>query len=282
MTPDLARTITEDGFLAQLAKLLGNSSQDSTFNLLGAVVDQIAPTGASTDAHLGLSIVRGSRTDILPDLWQPNSDQIRQDTDTISALTFELGKSSITAPLARTTFHNHKHSTLLAASIDLSGDIPTVQQIIEKQWQHIKLSTESTSPTSTGSLGLWAPLVPITIARKVTDSFGNIIRGIEIDGESSPASSELETAVDTVFRRISTPNIDASPIGVWALVTPPSVRAAFDYNELLREDGDIENLATSTASQMKDLLSSGAQLFKICKNTHFHIHNRGPAVINDN
>ena len=71
-------------------------------------------------------------------------------------------------------------------------------------------------------LGLWAPLLPITSPRIVSDSFGNIIKGVEVDGKSIPASTELEEAVDKAYQKRPSGDASPGPIGVWAMVTPAS------------------------------------------------------------
>jgi hypothetical protein len=70
---------------------------------------------------------------------------------------------------------------------------------------------------------LTAPLLPLTVPRKILAGMGNVIRrisGSETDTFGIPASSELEAAVTSFFQTTCLPQ---SPISVWALVTPSEI-----------------------------------------------------------
>ena len=72
-------------------------------------------------------------------------------------------------------------------------------------------------------LGLSAPLLPLTMPRKILTSMGNVVRqisGSETDTLGIPASSELEAAVTSFFQ---TTGLLQSPISVWALITSPEI-----------------------------------------------------------
>ncbi|ODA82910.1 hypothetical protein RJ55_01419 [Drechmeria coniospora] len=94
---------------------------------------------------------------------------------------------------------------------------PILRQSCQKSSQRINLSLHR-KLHSTNDLGLWAPLCPITHARVVADGFGNIIRGIEVNGKREPASTELEDSVNTMFKNRSASDIAPGPMGVWAMI----------------------------------------------------------------
>jgi hypothetical protein len=74
-----------------------------------------------------------------------------------------------------------------------------------------------------GRFTLSAPLLPLTVPRKILASMGNVIRqisGSETDTLGIPASSELEAAVTSFFQATGLPQ---TPISVWALVTPSEI-----------------------------------------------------------
>ncbi|PNY29421.1 Uncharacterized protein TCAP_00667 [Tolypocladium capitatum] len=223
-TPNFIRLLEDSEFVGEFAKLLSGSADIDQFHVLCAVVDQVAPALGEPAALHGISILRGYLDDTLPELWLPSPPRAKEDADSVSALTFDLGNPCITLPLTRTTFHNNRTSTLLTSRFDMRQTFPQLVQRIEKHSQRITILLNQ-PPRSTADLGLWAPLSPITRSRVVTESFGNIVRGIQVDGKTEPASTELEDAVNTMFRHRSAPETIQGPMGVWAMITPQRDRA---------------------------------------------------------
>ncbi|KID80134.1 uncharacterized protein G6M90_00g012500 [Metarhizium brunneum] len=218
-TPDLTKQLDDQEFISGLVKLLSASASISDFHLLCAVVDNIAPALGDVVPLQGISVLRGNVDSLLPQLWHPNPPREKADKDSVAALTFSVGKSTVTLPLTRTTFHNNRASTLLSNRYSLSEGQPELKDRKEKQWQHVQI-TLNQPVQSTTDLGLWAPLSPVTRARKITESFGNIVRGIEIGGKSTPASTELEDSVNTMLANRKATGSDQGPMGVWAVITP--------------------------------------------------------------
>ncbi|EFY98580.1 hypothetical protein X797_001949 [Metarhizium robertsii] len=218
-TPDLTKQLDDQEFISGLVKLLSASASISDFHLLCAVVDNIAPALGDVVPLQGISVLRGNVDSLLPQLWHPNPPREKADKDSVAALTFSLGKSTVTLPLTRTTFHNNRASTLLSNRYSLSQGPPELKDRKEKQWQHVQITLDQ-PVQSTTDLGLWAPLSPVTRARKITESFGNIVRGIEIGGKSTPASTELEDSVNTMLANRKATESDQGPMGVWAVITP--------------------------------------------------------------
>ncbi|KHN96279.1 uncharacterized protein MAM_05865 [Metarhizium album ARSEF 1941] len=142
----------------------------------------------------------------------------------VAALTFSIGNSTVTLPLARTTFHNNRASTLLISRYTLARGQPELKDRNKEQWQNIRI-TLNQPVRSVTELELWAPLSPVTRARKITESFGNIVRGIEISGKSMPASTELEDAVNTILGNGKATESYQAPRGLWAVVSPEASEA---------------------------------------------------------
>lgn len=216
-TPEFAKNFDNADFMSSLASLLAGSGRPNKFHVLGAIVDNIAPQLGSYGTSPGISVLRGHLDHMLPNLWQEQPPRSQEDKDAVAALSFSLGVPKVTLPLARTNFHNNRPSTLLASTFDLSDDLPKMEWQAERLSQQVFIA-DADLPKKIGDLGLWAPLVPVTPPRLVAASFGNIVRGVEVDGQSIPASTELEDAVNAFYKR----HDNAGPVGIWALVTPTS------------------------------------------------------------
>ncbi|RGP81553.1 v-type c subunit family [Fusarium longipes] len=267
-TPQYAQWLEKDGFMAEFVDLLSGFSKPDQFHVLGAVVDHVAPPVPSNKPMQGLSILRGKLDSILPSLWTPEPPKAREDADKVAALTMNLGNPHITIPLTNTTFQNHKTSTLIASRYDLSQSPPKLIEKNEKYRQQISLPLEKQLP-SINDLGIWAPLVPLTHPRVVTESFGNIVRRVSVENESVPASNELETAVDKLH--IQKSGLFQSPMGIWAIITPPTFdqsgnspdSASPDPETTFRDGENITNLVASTSGHLAGLYRQGGRLYQI-------------------
>lgn len=121
-----------------------------------------------------------------------------------------------------------------------------------------------------GSVVLSAPLLPLTIPRKILAGMGNVVRqisGSETNSSAVPASSELEAAITSFFKTTCLPQ---SPISVWALVTPVEMHESYKANIPLHSRGSPESLQTlwrSSASvsdsDFLPLLEQGARLCRV-------------------
>ncbi|KIL84281.1 hypothetical protein FAVG1_12518 [Fusarium avenaceum] len=267
-TPQYAQWLEKDGFMSEFVELLSGSEKAEHFHILGAVVDHIAPPVPSNKPIQGLSILRGKLDSILPGLWIPEVPKAREDADKVAALTMDLGNPRITIPLTNTTFQNHKTSTLIVSRYDLSQDSPKLVEQTEKNSQQITLPLQKKLP-SINDLGIWAPLVPLTRPRVVTESFGNIVRRITIDNESIPASNELEPAVDELHTRKS--DLVQSPMGIWAIITPPTFDQPGNSSSSVDPDSEvtfseglnITDLISSTSGHLAELYKQGGRLYQI-------------------
>ena len=271
-TPDFAKQLDDPRFTSSLVKLLSASENVGNFHLLSAIVDSIAPGLGSPDPHMpGVSVLRGHLDDLLPQLWQQTDHRQRADEDSVAALNFTLGQPTVTLPLTRTTFYNHRTSTLLSSCYDVTQREPELKERAEKHSQRINISVNQ-PPRSIASLGLWAPLSPVTRARKITESFGNILRGVEVEGKSTPASTELEHAINTLVkhRQPTSPG----PMGVWAMITPEESRTsswaseeAPDPTETLNGNDMSRAAVEAAAGYIQQQFHGGGRIFQVGKHT---------------
>ncbi|KAI9166959.1 hypothetical protein HJFPF1_03074 [Paramyrothecium foliicola] len=271
VTPDFAQHLDDEAFVCGIAQLMSGSSQNPEFHLLAAVVDHVAPLLGAHQPLSGISALRGHLDEILPELWTEAPPRTKEDDDAVAAIAFELGLPSVTLPLTRTTFINSRPSTLISRLIDTSGPKARIIRQAEKHSQRVRVFSPRYAQ-SVGDLGLYAPLAPVTRPRIVTGSFGNIVKAIEVDGQSIPASTELENAVNSAYQRLSSASSSPKPVGIWALVAPVSFsatregslgQAGLQSPLALDEAVDIRKLAQSTAQELEELYKQGGRLYKI-------------------
>ncbi|KAK2601741.1 hypothetical protein QQS21_004729 [Conoideocrella luteorostrata] len=269
-TPDLAKQLDDQDFTSSLVKLLSASAHICNFHLLCAIVDNVAPALGEPVPMPGISVLRGELDTLLPQLWQqPDPSPEVMEKDSVAALTFKVGMSSQTLPLTRTTFLNNRASTLLASRYNLTQGNPKLEEWGEKQWQHVHVAIDRPAQ-SVADFSLWAPLSPVTRARKITKSFGNIVRGIDVNGKSTPASTELEDSVNRISMHRVAAEATSGPMGVWALITPekpqasswstgdaPDPAAILDGQAMSRRD--IE----STASYLQQQHQAGSRFYQV-------------------
>lgn len=269
-TPEFAKMVYDKDFIQSLTKTLAGSGDVESFSLLCGVVDHIAPTLGSYSPAPGISVLRSHQSHILPYMWQPESPLSESDADTVSALSFSLGDRSLALPLARTTFHNSRASTLVASKLNCSSSsAPTLDQQVDKRSQHAFLPIQADQVNTTR---LWAPLVPLTARRILTESFGNIIRTIDVDGQAIPASTELESVVNTLYSQGNSAKLSPGGEGIWALVVPPADTTALDETRgpgsILEDNSGMQMLALTTMEYVQDAYASGGRLYKICEYIH--------------
>jgi hypothetical protein len=269
-TPQFAKWLDDEPFMKDFVDFISGPDKSGQFHLLSAVVDHVAPPVPTNKPIQGLSILRGNLDSILPNLWAPAPPRATEDADKVAALTIDFGNPHVTIPLANTTFLNHRTSTLIASRFDLSQGSPQLTETVEKQWQQVTPPLDE-QLRSVNELGIWAPLVPLTRPRVVTESFGNIVRRVDVDNESTPASNELEPAVDELHKTKS--YLVQTTMGVWAMITPPSYSQAGinlassndpDPTATFEENHSATELVSSTSSHLQKLYGQGARLYQIC------------------
>lgn len=286
-SPEFAKLLADKAFLADLAGLLGKSGQSSgsavtQFHLVTAVVDRIHQIALSNRVDQGISILRSHRDILLPKLWDSVVPKENQDVDAVSALTFEfpdsgtIAQSSVTMPLAHTLFENGRPSTLIASSFDLSGTSPELLHMAESHTHTVNLPTRS--------FDYWAPLLPLTHAREVTKSFGNIVRGVQVGEESLPASTELEDAIINKLANLDMGLQPGEPFSVFAVVTPPAsesvsrkktLEPALDFDQgASLGDVAVVDQVHDAAEYVQQALEDGGKIFKVCKCSSSSHHGR--------
>jgi hypothetical protein len=247
--------------MAELADILAGPEHRGEFHVLGAAVDHVAPHVGSYQPFQGISIMRGTLDRILPHLWEESPPRSRDDANTAPALTFGMGRSLVTVPGANTAFHNQRDFTMIASHFDLSTSQRQASRTLEKTSQHIDVPL-SRNVESISDLGFWAPLLPVTQPREVTASFGNIIKGVKVNEASVPASTELEEAVEKVFKHM--PSLaESGPIGIWAVVMPSDVHNQLDSHPVFHAATNSQELIDMSARHLGDLHARGARVYQI-------------------
>ncbi|KAJ4396956.1 hypothetical protein N0V93_001179 [Gnomoniopsis smithogilvyi] len=320
-SPRHASWLTDSDFMAKFMQTLLERRSDArkqsipkqAINVLTAVVDGLYPQHGYRGMQEGLSLQFGSLDCLLPGLW----DEAPTDAATIHTQYAEPGFESahvsvslrtsayqretctVTLPLANTLFHNGRRTTLLASEwvFDPSGNQHmNLLRMVEKRIQEIDLPMPSTtSHKELHKIRMRCPLVPITHPRKIVEGLGNILAKVEINGELSPASKELQVNIPLLLQaRQSQSDYDpkSARIGVWALVLPESLfldhrhqktslesprEPSLRYNPTLRMDRlgtavdmlafEMEHAGDRTAWQrtniMRDILLQGGRLHQI-------------------
>jgi hypothetical protein len=272
----LTRLLTADGVLGDLASFLAGSVATGRFHLLTAVVDRVAPPTAFDGPTEGISILRGRRDDILPQLWQPSPRKAVQEPDAVGALTFGLGDiCTTTVPLARTIFQNSRTSTLIVSSFDMSQESTKLVESMEAQTRHISLPVSALAPSASDlQINYYLPMLPLTGPRVVTESFGNIVRGIKIDGKTAPASSELEEAVNKMYsRQTQFTKAPAASVKVFALVTPNSSNPPFEnrrpepssWLEQDLEPKELSQIVSRNSRYLEEAYLNGGRFYQLCE-----------------
>lgn len=222
-----------------MADLLGSISgpEPQEVNVLAAVVDGLLPQSRQGDPRQGFSICHGKLDHVLPGLWDPRdtvaASRPVKGTEPKAALTFPRGfhllpgthgtpplPLTCTVPLANTIFQNQQPFTLLASHWrrDGHGSPFSMTRLVSKQRQDVGCFDDDTQ----GQLSsVAAPVVPITPPRRILAGLGNIVRQIDVGGSPTPASKELEVAVQRIYDGWA--SFPAEPIGIWALVIPSEV-----------------------------------------------------------
>ncbi|KAK1600414.1 uncharacterized protein LY79DRAFT_503681 [Colletotrichum navitas] len=249
------------------------------FNVLAAAVDGLHPLHGMGDTPHGFSFFYGPMKRMMPNLWQDDGQpKPLREPKLQAAIKFQFGrrrtldKLDCTLPLANTIFQNGLQSTLLASRWRRPSNraMPELLQIKEKQSQEVAYWL----PKSASDISVDSPIVPITVPREIVAGLGNIVSQISVQGQTMPASAELETAVNELYARRTKEGHEfpPGPVGVWAIVVPdgPFQKANL---ELLREwTGDLNRIQTAydewfEALAFKDLvhqlLRNGSRVYRI-------------------
>ena len=267
-TSGMATQLLDRSFIAGFARLMMYDAHVPDFHVLAAIVDHVAPQLDNPRPIQGISVLRGHLDEILPDLWQPSPQIRKEDADTVAALTFDTRKRSFTLPLSRTTFSNHQTSTLIANQCQMNDKTSTLVKRIGKLSQHINLSSvfrQSEPPP----VRVRAKLVPLTQARVVTSGFGNIIKSIDLDGQPAPASTELETSMDSLVNMTGLTGARNRDFPIWGLITPDPTSIGFRLQDAPRplkfEEIKYGEPVDTPVQHITNMLDrGGGRLYRIC------------------
>ncbi|KAF3062008.1 hypothetical protein GL218_04174 [Daldinia childiae] len=273
---DFATWLEDENFVRSVLgglfkSTIGMQDNPIPINVLCAVTDGLTPGRLFSEPRTGLSILYGSN-DILPGIWSTDDvgSNIGQDRESsVSFLSDPLPKDTrpleIALPLANTIFQNGRRSTLFASrwQRDEEGSMGRTD-IEEKQHQRICLRV-----SSEGHIKPILPLLPLTPPRKIVAGLGNIVRQVEVNGTTTPASKELEALIPKVFDTRSERDISylPGPIGVWCWVIPPDVVEKHNLLGLkvfeAKSSQSEAELSLEVMNVFSELLSSGCRLHKI-------------------
>ncbi|KAI1481978.1 hypothetical protein F4774DRAFT_417336 [Daldinia eschscholtzii] len=274
---DFATWLEDESFVSGILESLfkpKTSLRDNSnpIDVLCAVTDGLTPKRLFSEPCTGLSILYGSANDILPGLWSADDSGSNTSQDRESSVSFlsnplrrDTRPLEITLPLANTIFQNGRRSTLFASRWQLDHDDSIMRTMIhEKQSQTIGLRA-----TSGNHIKPFLPLLPLTPPRKIVAGLGNIVRQVEVNGTTTPASKELEAIIPKVFdtRAERDTSYSPGPIGVWCWVIPPEVVEKRDLlNIQIFGSGSSQSeaeLSLEVMNVFSELLSSGCRLHKI-------------------
>lgn len=274
---DLAAWLDDDAFVAALLQQTSpalsthNDASPREISVLAAVVDGLSPSKPFGEPRSGFSLLQGYTDSLLPSVWDMGRRNDGASSQSSISMLFNPlpgGKRSlqVTLPLANTIFQNGRQSTLLASrwQKQASGSF-TLSQLEERTSQVILPLISGSDAFTNASV----PLLPISTPRKIIAGLGNIVRQVEIDGQPSPASKELEANVPKLLdaRARADPDFVPGPIGVWALVLPEPVVESGILGSMptvqdLNSEGEVES-AKAFAELFPKLLASGCHLHKI-------------------
>ncbi|KAK5628454.1 hypothetical protein RRF57_004169 [Xylaria bambusicola] len=263
--------IGDNHFMSAFLQTLSPSRSTVTaesLHVLSGVTDGLSPHRLSGELLPGFSILNGPVQKILPSLHQSGVGFDLDQSSCVSFLTEPLeantGKLEITVPLANTVFQNGRHTTLSASRWDINKDGSIVSmENVPKTAQDIVTINDPAKFTSA-----MIPLLPLTPPRKIIAGLGNIVRQLEVDGSTTPASKELEAILPKISEERSQhqPSLP-SPLGVWCWVIPPHVAETKRFGDLqLFKAGSSQteiDIIMNSNGLFSELLSSGCRLHKI-------------------
>ncbi|KAF2774513.1 hypothetical protein EJ03DRAFT_347108 [Teratosphaeria nubilosa] len=230
LSASYARHAVDDTFALRLIhKLRPGNAQPLQACI--AVVDRIpSATGPLTGSE-GFAYYYRDRPDLRP--IHDSLTPCDQNAQKPGYITFQIAQSevrntlyTIQVPLAQTVFSTGIVSTMTHYEYTPSED-GTLQKQRERLLESLTVPLGFAEPDT--CLRMHTPLVPLTPARVVRNSMGNIVRTVSqavvraernralLPSGPQPASTELEEAVSNYFKAL---NMPPEPVQVWALVMP--------------------------------------------------------------
>jgi hypothetical protein len=175
----------------------------------------------SDDGCEGMAFVVGHASDIHLASTEETHPQPKAITFQLRMAQTKKGKllRTVQIPLASTIFHSGQENTLLVSDWEVGDNWEGLRPVHRPPVSHVTLDLPLVSDQSLlPRLALSAPIMPLTPIRKIAVAMGNVVRRISTfpnDAPESPASGELESAVDLYFK---TRGIPPSSVAVWAVI----------------------------------------------------------------
>ena len=245
-----------------------------------------SPEIRAEDGSEGISVAVLDSRAAAPDLWSLKDMSNERETMTIQqrcTLSFSLPPSPgmrtqisdkstsqplvermLQLPVANTVFQNGRTSTLFAQKwvVSFRAESTSEHMSSEKTWlphQTVHMDTIFADEGKRLQLDtlLHSRLLPITPARTVKATVGNIVRKISGDdasAEGAPASEELERAISTAIEQ---GQISAQHPGVWALVRPQRYAALDRPAQFQSNIRDMTGYAVLSGARLHKVLSGG-------------------------
>ncbi|KAG9256989.1 uncharacterized protein F5Z01DRAFT_647274 [Emericellopsis atlantica] len=265
-TPGFTKFAADDDICKALAQNLAPSTDKvDQFNLLFGIVDAVACAPHTRRDCEGVALMRGSLNSCCPQLWESSGARTPDNKHDMGSIGFHLeGVSAVTMPLARTTFRNGLSSTLVALRYQLGSDGPKLIERRSVLSRDVLLPRTELATEDDRHLRL--PLQAVTPPRKIAESFGNILRRVEVNGKSVPASTELEKAINSSQDHIDARNSrsDGGFPGIWAMVSPASRGGVGEHPWTV--DSRTVDAGTKKPVRLETIqqgLQNGGRLFKL-------------------
>jgi hypothetical protein len=284
-----ASWLEDESFMSSfVGNLTPNGVTDLT--MVMAVVDGLPPEKPFGPPQSGFSILQGALQNIMPDVWKnsPSHPEMVSGRDTGASISFQMNslglpsspslKESpgttpslleVTLPLANTVFQNGRRSTLLASRWEKNGhNTFKLKRSETRDSQLINCTYALAEPASVSHI----PLLPLTPPRRIVSGLGNIIRQIEIDEGTIPASKELESIIPKIFKTRNDFLQREAPslVQVWALVIPRSVTDRIGESDLGQPNPLPYELETINTEQKDAWLNSGEITKWLKRGCHLH------------
>ncbi|KAI5369778.1 hypothetical protein Slin14017_G006570 [Septoria linicola] len=231
VTPSFAKHANDSSLaLRLLERFNANPTASKPLESLTAVVDRLPVSASSVAGAEGLAYA------LITDPLQSHAGSLmplQSNATKPGSLSFDIstGTYHITAqmPLAQTIFMTGVPSTLIHTQYQFD---PLTGRLRKQSSQFLEsASVPLPESLAKGGVTLHAPMVPLTLPRRVESSMGNIVRKLSAPQSTAKshdawstktisASQELEAAVSKYFTLRS---IAPEAVEVWALILPDRI-----------------------------------------------------------
>ena len=238
LTPSFAQHALSSHLPLRILEHLGEDVNSlAKLDAITAVVDRLPTPNYEPEGVEGLAYLFTSA----PGSFDPEmSTALQHSAQKPGWLSFELSPhptttilNTVQLPLASTVFSTGLPSTLIHSRYEVDAGDGELRLLMEKQLESQTLRMPLSDVGNT--IDFSVPLIPLTPARTIMNSMGNIVRKLSPEtygnnqGQQSTnesisngdslltASQELEAAVSDYFKTLQ---LDLEPVQVWALIVP--------------------------------------------------------------